>query len=276
MRRPASLPVASSTIQRAKDIAGAGVDRAPRPRASYVVERPDHQPDVEDGERREHRPGRPRPRRAARRRVHGAPDRAALSHAHPGRRSVPEEPHGSESTDPLAHHRNGHGVSRIIVIGPSLTDATCMSRRRHPRRPSPRVPQRGTERLVQRLGHLGRRRRDPRRPPSLARVAIERELADHQHGARSDADCSSRMMRSPDCAPASRPRADRRRASRRAAPAAPDRRSSRRPRRPRSPRRTGRAARRRALVDPPRAREQDWAQSHAGRRRRHRGRARHP
>ena len=68
------------------------------------------------------------------------------------------------------------------MIGPSLTLSTRMSA---PKRPALDVGaealELGAHRVVERLAHRAGRGRLPGRAPALARVAVQRELADDQH-----------------------------------------------------------------------------------------------
>ena len=151
---------------------------APRVRGPHVVQRRRHQHDVNDREydQTDHACTRQEPPQRA------AGPLAAPSHVHPGIAEGFRGAHGPECTDPAALRRNRYGVSRIIVIGPSFTDATCMFAPKMTLGDGrAQISQRGAERLVERLGDLAGRRRDPGRPPSLPGVAVQRELADHQH-----------------------------------------------------------------------------------------------
>ena len=81
--------------------------------------------------------------------------------------------------------RRAHTSSRT-VRGPTLTDSTSMCARKRPvATVAPRARSASTNAGDQRLGDLGGRGGRPARPPPLAGVAVEGELADHEHrGAR--------------------------------------------------------------------------------------------
>ena len=73
-------------------------------------------------------------------------------------------------------------VSIHSVTGPSFTSDTCMCSRNTPVATStPAARTRIDKRLVQPLGQLRRRRVGEARPPPSPAIAVERELAHHQH-----------------------------------------------------------------------------------------------
>ena len=101
----------------------------------------------------------------------GAPRRRAASAAAAIRSIVLHRPHPREAR-----------LSSTTVIGPSLTDSTRMSAPKTPRSTcAPEPLQLGADRVVRRLADRPGRRGLPGRPPALAGVAVQRELADHQH-----------------------------------------------------------------------------------------------
>ena len=72
--------------------------------------------------------------------------------------------------------------SSQMVIGPSLTSSTSISAPKMPARDPHAARLHGRrEPLVEPLAQLGRRSIEERRPPALARVREQRELAHRQH-----------------------------------------------------------------------------------------------
>ena len=81
-------------------------------------------------------------------------------------------------------HGTAHALiplSSTSVTGPSLTLSTRMSAPNAPLDWRPEPLELGAHRVVERLAHRPGRGRLPRRAAALARVAVQRELADHQH-----------------------------------------------------------------------------------------------
>ena len=130
--------------------------------------------------------------RRRRRSPHGARDRrraVARPAGHPRLRrplrgARPPRPARSRRARPRDRARRARrvgagrrqGCSSSSVTGPSLTSSTSMCAPNTPRC----GPEALAEALVERLGELGARRADEARPVALARVAVERELADAQ------------------------------------------------------------------------------------------------